>query len=55
MYICEISIIIILICRKLKLVRPIQQKFELPFPYKGKWKKKTKRMTKKNAKTQDAY
>ena len=30
MYICEISIIVILICEKLGLVGPVQQKFKLP-------------------------
>ena len=32
MYICEISIIVILICEKLGLVGPVQQKFKLPLP-----------------------
>ena len=32
MYICEISIIIILICRKLGWVGPVQQKIKLPSP-----------------------
>ena len=34
MFICEISIIIIiLICQKLRLVGPVQQKIKLPSPY----------------------
>ena len=32
MFICEISIIIILICQKLESVGPVQQKIELPSP-----------------------
>ena len=32
MFICEISIIIILICRKLRSIGPIQQKIRLPSP-----------------------
>ena len=31
--ICEISIIIILICRKLRSVWPVQQEIKLPLPY----------------------
>ena len=34
MHVCEISIIIILICQKLGSVRPVQQKIKLPSP---KW------------------
>lgn len=33
MFICEISAIIILICQKLWLVGPVQQKNKLPWPY----------------------
>ena len=33
MSICEISIIIILICQKLGSVGPVQQKIKLPSPY----------------------
>ena len=32
-FICEISIIIILICQKLGSVVPVQQKIKLPSPY----------------------
>ena len=32
MFICEISIIIILICQKLGSVGPVQQKIKLPSP-----------------------
>ena len=32
MHVCEISIIIILICQKLGSVRPVQQKIKLPSP-----------------------
>ena len=32
MFLCEISIIIILICQKLQSVRPVQQKIKLPLP-----------------------
>ena len=31
--ICEISIIVILICQKLELVGPLQQKINFPWPY----------------------
>ena len=36
-FICNISIIIIinLICQKQELVRPVQQKINLPLPYEG--------------------
>ena len=33
MLICEINIIIILTCRKLEWVGPVQQKIKLPSPY----------------------
>ena len=40
-YICEISIIIIMICQKLESVEPIQQKIKLPSPndknYESMW------------------
>ena len=32
MFFCEISIIIILICQKLGLIGPVQQKIKLPSP-----------------------
>ena len=34
MFICEISVIIILICQKLESVGPVQQKIKLPQPKK---------------------
>ena len=36
MLICEISIIIILICQKIGSDGPIQQKIKLPLPYRKK-------------------
>ena len=57
MFICEISIIIISICQKLRSVGPVQQKIKLPSPnrpftlklkrkLKGKWTKNEKKVVK---------